>query len=90
MASEAQQKHLEKAREERNKHQALLTEIKDLKAELEKHKEVGKIFLDDSFSWRKHSEQTDSLRNSWPQLFNLLLDLHGNVTSDSGRELWKG
>lgn len=87
MASEKQAAHLEKAREERNKHQALLTQIKSLEAELEAHKVVGAIFHDDTFSWLLHNERTTSLRNTWPDLYEKLTELYGKTTKE-GMEIW--
>ena len=87
MASEKQAAHLEKAREERNKHQALLTRIKGLEAELEAHKAVGEIFHDDTFSWLLHNERITSLRNTWPPLYEELTKLYGKTTKD-GMEIW--
>lgn len=78
-ASEAQKKHLEAAREERNKHQALLTEIDELNARLDKWDKLRVIFHDDSFSVNQYARRIVELRNSWPELFDELVNLTGPV-----------
>lgn len=78
-ASEAQRKHLEKAREERNKHQALLTQIKELEDRLAKWEELGDIFHDEGISYMQYARRINDLRNSWTPLFDKLVELSGPV-----------
>lgn len=79
MASEAQSKHLEKAREERNKHQALLTEIKTLEKRLVDLGRLGELFHDDSFSYKAHAIRVNTLRNVWPEMFDEFEKLFGDT-----------
>lgn len=79
MASDKQKAHLEKAREVRNEHQALLTQIKELEARLDKWDKLRVIFHDDSFSVNLYARRIVELRNSWPELFDELVELTGPV-----------
>lgn len=76
-ASEAQKRNLENARNERNKHQALLTHVEELEARIEAYRQLGVIFHDDSFSYTLNASHVNDLRNLWPELFNKIEELFG-------------
>jgi len=76
-ATEAQKRNLENARNERNKHQALLTHVQELEARIEAYKQLGVIFHDDSFSYTLNAEHVNKLRNLWPEFFTKTEELFG-------------
>lgn len=79
MATEAQLKNLEKAREERNKHQALLTQIETLEGRVGALSKLGTLFHDDSASYTAHAMRVNTLRNIWPDMFDEFEKLFGDT-----------
>lgn len=78
-ATPAQIANLEKARLERNKHQALLSQITILEDRVEALGKPGVIFHDGSFSYTQHASRLRALRNSWPELFDEMESLFGTA-----------
>jgi hypothetical protein len=76
-ASEAQKKNLEKAREERNKHQALLKQVDLLERRIKELGAIGEIYHDEGISFTRHMNQVRTLYNTWPELHAKIVEFYG-------------